>query len=115
LHRGYLLVSYASGFLAVNIFFAACPHLLKDQAVGRDMAVWLCRRWTSATLAQLGSSFGLSGSDSVFNLVRRAEKCHQQSRNWRKTAKAIEATLGLNTEHKALPKPFLGPTAWSFT
>ena len=73
----------------------------RSQAAGRDMAAWLCRRWTGATLTGLGLSFGLTGTDSVSNLVRRAEKRHKQSASWRTTAKQIEATLGLKTEHKA--------------
>ena len=72
----------------------------RSQAAGRDMAAWLCRRWTGAALAGLGPSFGLTGTDSVSNLMRRAKKRHKQSASWRTTARKIEATLGLNTEHK---------------
>jgi hypothetical protein len=72
-----------------------------SSAAGRDMAAWLCRRWTGASLSQLGPTFGLSGTDSVSNLVRRAERRHRQSPDWCKTAGEIEASLGLNTEHKA--------------
>jgi hypothetical protein len=73
----------------------------RGQAAGRDMAAWLCRRWTGASLADLGAPFGLTGTDSAANLVRRAEKRHNQSASWRKAAKEIEATLRLNTAHKA--------------
>jgi len=73
----------------------------RSSAAGRDMAAWLCRRWTGATLRQLGPTFGLTGTDSVSNLVRRAERRHRQSAVWRKTVREIEASLGLNTEHKA--------------
>ena len=73
----------------------------RSSATGRDMAAWLCRRWTGATLSQLGPTFGLTGTDSVSNLVRRAEHRHRQSSGWRKTVGEIEAALGLNTEHKA--------------
>ena len=73
----------------------------RSSAAGRDMAAWLCRRWTGATLSQLGPTFGLTGTDSVSNLVRRAEHRHRQSSGWRKTVGEIEAALGLNTEHKA--------------
>jgi putative transposase len=73
----------------------------RSQAAGRDMAAWLCRRWTGATLAELGPSFGLRGTDSVSNLVRRAEKRCKESPKWRKTSEQIEASLDLNTEHKA--------------
>jgi len=73
----------------------------RSRAAGRDMAAWLCRRWTGATLAELGPHFGLTGTDSAANLVRRAEKRHEQSVSWRNATNEIEATLHLNTEHKA--------------
>lgn len=73
----------------------------RSQASGRDMAAWLCRRWTGATLSDLGPAFGLAGVDSVSNLVRRAEKRRTESSKWRKTSKEIEDQLKLNTEHKA--------------
>ena len=72
----------------------------RSRAAGRDMAAWLCRRWTGATLTELGPSFGLQGTDSVSNLVRRAQKRHDESTKWRRSAKQIETNLGLNTEHK---------------
>ena len=73
----------------------------RSQAPGRDMAAWLCRKWTGATLRELGPCFGLAGVDSVSNLVRRAEKRYTESRKWKRTAREIEASLHLNTEHKA--------------
>ena len=73
----------------------------RSAAAGRDMAAWLCRRWTGATLAELGPTFGLAGTDSVSNLVRRAEKRYKESVPWQETATKIETALGLNTEHKA--------------
>ena len=74
---------------------------LRCQAPGRDMAAWLCRKWTGATLRTLGPHFGLEGVDSVSNLVRRAEQRYTESRKWKHSAKQIEAILRLNTEHKA--------------
>ena len=59
----------------------------RSPASGRDMAAWLCRRWTGATLSELGPFFGLIGTDSVSNLVRRAEKRWQRSASWRKKVK----------------------------
>ncbi len=35
----------------------------RSSAAGRDMAAWLCRRWTGATLAELGPAFGLDRAD----------------------------------------------------
>ena len=54
--------------------------------------------------ANLGQPFNLTGTDSVSNLVRRAEHRRRQSSDWRKTVGKIEAALGLNTEHKACPR-----------
>jgi len=71
------------------------------QAAGRDMAAWLCRRWTGATLQELGPAFGLSGTGSVSNLVRRAERRRKESRAWVRRQHEIERSLALNTQHKA--------------
>ncbi len=75
--------------------------VFRSAAAGRDMAAWLCRRWSPATLRELGPRFGLSGVDSVSNLVRRAEQRHKESSRWRQDATNIERKLHLNTEHKA--------------
>jgi hypothetical protein len=48
--------------------------------------------------------FDLTGTDRGSNLVRRAERRHHQSTGWRKTVQEVEASLGLNTEHKASPR-----------
>ncbi|WP_040771223.1 hypothetical protein [Novipirellula maiorica] len=72
----------------------------RSAAAGRDMAAWLCRRWSGATLRELGPRFGLEGTDSVSNLVRRAEARYNESSNWRRQAREIEVVLRLNTEHK---------------
>jgi len=68
------------------------------------MAAWLCRRWTGATLRELGPAFVLTGTDSVSNLVRRAHQQSRRSASWRKMASKIETSLHLNTEHKACPR-----------
>ncbi|WP_149752784.1 hypothetical protein [Rubripirellula obstinata] len=73
----------------------------RSQAAGRDMAAWLCRRWTGATLEELGNAFGLSGTGSVSNLVRRAERRRNASREWTHRQHEIEKPLTLNTQHKA--------------
>ncbi|MEQ1904082.1 MAG: hypothetical protein ABL888_07870 [Pirellulaceae bacterium] len=41
---------------------------------GRNMAAWLCREWTSATLSERSPHFGLGGVDNVSNLVRRGRE-----------------------------------------
>lgn len=73
----------------------------RSSAAGRDMAAWLCRKWTGASLTELGPYFGLAGVDSVTNLVRRAEKQLADSKQWQLTVKRIEQAIGLNTENKA--------------
>ncbi len=37
----------------------------RSLAAGRDMAAWRCRRWSEATLAELGPPFGLDRADSA--------------------------------------------------
>lgn len=73
----------------------------RSGAAGRDMAAWLCRQWTGATLEELGTAFGLRGTGSVSNLVRRAEGRRKESREWIDRQRKIEHTLALNTQHKA--------------
>jgi hypothetical protein len=73
----------------------------RSQAPGREMAAWLCRQWTGATLDQLGPLFGVSGVGSVSNLVRRAERRRSRSTAWVRQAREIERSLGLNTQDKA--------------
>lgn len=75
--------------------------VFRSSAPGRDMAAWLCRRWTGATLAELGEAFGVSGIGSVSGLVRRAERRHAQSPSWRRRAASIEDRLQLKTQCKA--------------
>jgi hypothetical protein len=52
----------------------------------------------SANLVQL---FNLTATESVANLVRRADRNDRQSADWRKTVQEVEASLDLNTKHKA--------------
>lgn len=73
----------------------------RSRAAGRDMAAWLCRQWTGATLEKLGVAFGVNGIGSVSNLVRRAELRRKESRTWSIRQRKIEASLGLKTQHKA--------------
>ncbi len=67
----------------------------------RELAAWLGRRWSGATLKELGSWFGVEGTDSVSDLARRAEARYNESPKWRRQTKEIETKLGLNTEYKA--------------
>lgn len=74
--------------------------VFRSPAPGRTMAAWLCRRWTSATLEELGVLFGVSGTGSVSNLARSAEK-QLQKRSMLKRKQSIESALSLNIENKA--------------
>jgi hypothetical protein len=67
------------------------------------MAAWLCRRWTGATLRELAPAFGLTGTDSVSNLVRHAEQQFKKSASWRKRASEISASIHLKTEQDLTP------------
>lgn len=46
----------------------------RSTVAGREIVARLCRRLTSATLAQLSDRFGLNHPDSSANLVRRAKE-----------------------------------------
>ena len=73
----------------------------RSKAAGREMAAWLCRRWSGVTLEELGGFFGISGTGSVSNLVRQAQTRYDQSRSWKAKATKVEHALKLNTQRKA--------------
>ena len=74
----------------------------RSQSPGRDMAAWLCRKWTGATLRELGSHFGLSGIDKRVKFSATSRKKHAESRKWKQAAREMESTLALNTEHNVV-------------
>jgi len=51
----------------------------RSRAGGRVVAAYLCRRYTTATLAELSKYFGLSHRDSSGDLVRRAKRARRES------------------------------------
>ena len=59
----------------------------------RDVAAWLTRRLTTATLRELSATFGLNHPDSVNNLVRRVDRQLVASRELRGIIEAIQETL----------------------
>ena len=65
---------------------------------GRDLAAYLCRRYSGATLRELSTEFGLSHPDGSANLVRRAKARLKDSAELRKQCDQIERKLGLKTE-----------------
>ena len=73
----------------------------RSGAAGRDMAAYLCRRYTTASLRELSDRFGLSHPDSASDLVRRGAKRIEQSSEAVRQQAAIEKKLGLNPESRA--------------
>ena len=73
----------------------------RSSVAGRDMAAWLYRQWTGTGLEGFSVFFGVAGTGSVSNLVRRAEQRRQQSKDWTTRHVKVERLLGLNTQHKA--------------
>ena len=59
----------------------------------RDVAAWLARRWTTATLRELAESFGLSHPGSVSNLLRRVDRTVAESTALRRAIDAIQQRL----------------------
>ena len=68
----------------------------------RDVAAWLARRRSSATLRELAPAFGLSHPDSVNNLVRRVDRALAESSTLRRDIEMIEPIFGFpKTENRA--------------
>ncbi len=61
----------------------ACFAVKHSKESSRDVAAWLARRVTTATLRELSFPFGLSHPDSVRNLIRRAEHAMEKSKTFR--------------------------------
>lgn len=72
----------------------------RSVATGRDLAAWLCLRWTGEPLRVLSTRFGLSHPDSASNLVRRAQERYDQSASFRQAVDDIEWNLGMKTENQ---------------
>jgi REP element-mobilizing transposase RayT len=70
----------------------------RSGAGGRDLAAYLCRRYSGATLRELSSDFGLGHPDGSANLVRRAKKQLEESAQLQRDRDRIERKLGLKTE-----------------
>jgi len=61
--------------------------------LSRDVAAWLARRLTTATLRELTEPFGLSHPDSVRSLLNRAEAAMQRSPSIRKEVQQLRENL----------------------
>jgi hypothetical protein len=72
----------------------------RSLAAGREMAALVCRRYTSATLAELSERFGLRHPDSSANLVRRAKQREDKSIAYRQRIADVEARLRAKTENQ---------------
>jgi chromosomal replication initiation ATPase DnaA len=67
---------------AVADFYGVTPDLLSrrhEPHVAREVAAWLCRRHTEASLRELAPRLGLAGATSVPNLTRRLDAKLAQS------------------------------------
>ena len=66
----------------------------------RDLAAWLARELTPATLRELSEAFGLTHPDSVRNLIRRVERALANSPSLRDEITLIRTALA-KTENRA--------------
>jgi putative transposase len=73
----------------------------RSGAAGREMATFLCRRWTGESLSSLSQRLGLAHPDSSSNLVWRAKSRMEKSKQYRQAIDDIEHNLGLKTENLA--------------
>jgi putative transposase len=81
---------------SVASYFGTTPELYQTRrsaAPGRDLAAWMAHRLTNATLRELSHAFGLSHSDSVSNLFRRAELAMLESPSLIKQEKQLRKLL----------------------
>jgi len=70
----------------------------RSPAGGRDLAAYLCRRYSGSTLRELSIEFRFSHPDGSANLERRAKAKLQDSAELRKQCEQIERKLELKTE-----------------
>lgn len=86
----------------VAAFYGTTPAAFacrRSTAAGRDVAAWLARHLTSATLRELAEPFGLGHPDSVSNLVRRANAEMNRSQRLQQDVAAIRERL-VKTENR---------------
>jgi REP element-mobilizing transposase RayT len=72
----------------------------RSGAAGRDVAANLCRRDTTATLAELSATFGLSHRDSSGDLVKRARRRMDNDKAIERRMLKIEKRLCLKSESR---------------
>ncbi len=84
------MIATVAQYFGVSV--ESCRHR-RSRDPGRDLAAWLTRAMTTATLRELMEPFGLSHPDSVSNLVRRADQAIAKSRQLVKDIKVIKSRL----------------------
>ncbi len=83
-------------------YYGVSPATFQERRRGgesRDVAAWLTRRLTTATLQGLAGLFGLSHPGSVSNPLRRAERAVAESSRLRRVIEVIEQRL-IKTKNK---------------
>ena len=81
---------------AVAEFYDVSPHVFRRKRAaerGRNVAAWLARQLTQATLRELAPYFGLSHPESLSNLTRRVEHSRKTSPKLRKEIALIKRQL----------------------
>jgi len=72
----------------------------RSRAGDRDVAAYLCRRYTTATLAELSEYFGLSYRDSLGDLVQRVKRARHENAKIDDRITRIEKSLSTNPESR---------------
>ena len=70
-----------------------CFQVRRSGLLGRDLAAWLVRHHSSATLRELAPIFGLNHPDSVNHLVRRVDRALARSSQLREDIGMIQRIL----------------------
>jgi hypothetical protein len=72
----------------------------RSGAAGRDVAAYLCRGYTTATLAELSNAFGLSHRDRSCDLVKRARHGLKKNKSIEQRIRKIEKRLRVKPESR---------------
>jgi chromosomal replication initiation ATPase DnaA len=81
---------------AVADYYGVSAATFQERGRGddsRDVAAWLTRRLTTATLRELAELSSLNHAGSVSNLLRRADQAVAESRRLRRDIDAIQQRL----------------------
>jgi len=76
--------------------FAVDPGVFTERRsthLARDIAAWLARRLTTATLREMAPVFGLTHPDSVSNLTRRAARALAKDQKLRRQVETLRRAL----------------------